>query len=88
MDILASHFALHGIIVALAVVLFVISVVAYVRERRPQLIYVCCAFGLFVVHQVLTFLEVSYVHSENLVVIIHVIAGAILLLFFFGVVRK
>jgi hypothetical protein len=79
---------MHVVIVLLAFFLFGLSALTYKRERRPALVYVAIAFGLFAVQQSITLLEVTVFHSENIVIFTHFLAGIILLLFFLGVVRK
>jgi hypothetical protein len=79
---------MHIVIVLLALFLFSLSAFTYIRERRPALVYVTLAFGLFAIQQAITLLEVRFFHDERLVIFTHFLAGIILLLFFLGVVRK
>lgn len=88
------HQTMHLGIVALAAFLSAISLIAYIRDRRIRLLYVCAAFLLFASKELLMFLNVLYSYEWYVIVPIiyapldHVLSFLILLLFAMGVLKR
>jgi len=91
---LSLHETMHLGIVALAAFLSAISLIAYIRDRRRRLLYVCAAFLLFASKELLMLLNVLHSYEWYVIVPIiyapldHVFSFLILLLFAIGVLKR
>jgi hypothetical protein len=85
-------FDLEGLITLgsslLATVLFILTIIAYKRDGRKRLLYISIAFLLFAIKGVLISIDVFYPEKGGLIdPIANFLDFAILLSFFFGVVK-
>lgn len=72
----------------LATLLFIVTIVAYKRNKRKRLLYVCLAFFLFAVKGFLTAHELFFAEWNWVDPIASLLTFAILLSFFAGILKK
>lgn len=89
----AFGFDLEGLITfgssILAIVLFILTIIAYKRDGRKNLLYISIAFLLFAIKGVLVSIDIFFPEKGGLIdPIANFLDFAILLSFFFGVVKK
>jgi len=90
---LELHVAMHFAIILLALIMFAVSTIAYFRNRGRRLLYVCAAFFLFALKELLTYFETFYFLPWMFVPVIqapitHILALLILLFFFIAVFER
>ena len=81
------HHILHIVSAVIAAVLFVISAFSYTRTKKSKFLFICAAFLLFSVKEILMAINVIYLHSPPLEIITHVLNFIILLLFAAGLLK-
>jgi len=79
--------ALHAVTIVVAVGLVIVSLRAYRKKRSRRFLYVCGAFGVFMLKEALTLVSVVYGLPAPVTAAIHALNLIILLLFFYGVMR-
>ncbi len=78
---------LHIVTVAVALLLFLIALKAYRKKQSRKFGFVCAAFGVFALKELLIALNILSFSLGLLTGIAHLLNLAILGLFFYGVVR-
>ncbi len=79
--------AVHLATVLLSLALFGISLLSYIRSKKPKFIYICSAFLLFAIKEIVTTYAILIAPTPFLVGLTHIMTFAILILFFIGVVK-
>ncbi len=79
--------AVHAMTILVAVGLFTVSLRAYRKKRSRRFLYVCVAFGVFMLKEALTLVSVVYGLPSPVTAIVHALNLIILALFFYGVMR-
>jgi len=77
----------HLMTVGLAMILLTVSLNAYRKKRSEKFLFICAAFGLFAVKELLLFANIFYFGRPILTAVSHTLNLAIILLFFWGTVR-
>lgn len=72
----------------LAIILFIVAITAYRRDGRKRLLYVSIAFLLFAIKGFLVSSELFIPEIELIDPIVTILESAIILSFFFGVLKK
>lgn len=72
----------------IALTLFIITFIAYRRDGRKRIFYVCLAFLIFAIKSFIDSLELFGLDIEVLGSIAVVLEFLVLLIFFFGVLKK
>lgn len=80
--------SIHVLGAGVSVVLFIVSLRAYMAGRRGRFLYVCLAFLIFSVKEMTVLLDVLVMRSGDLTFLSHILTLAVVLLFFVGVVKK
>jgi len=72
----------------LAIILFTLTLIAYNRKKSQRLLYVCTAFFLFSVKGLLFSMELVFGDFVWIDPIANILDFVILLIFFFGMLKK
>ncbi|MFB6114882.1 MAG: hypothetical protein ABEK04_01210 [Candidatus Nanohalobium sp.] len=83
----APDIALHIVTVLVAAGLFTVSYKAYVKKQNKKFLYICMAFAVFAVKELLIALDTLYFSNPATVAGVHLLNLAILALFFRGTVK-
>jgi len=84
---IVGHNAMHVITAALAGILFVLSVLAYIRTKRSKFLFICGAFLVFSVKEAVLAINIIALGTDPLMVLTHALDLAILILFALGILR-
>ncbi len=79
--------AVHILTVVLALALFAVSALSYIRTKKQRFLYICSAFFLFALKEILTTFAILGAGSSMLIGVSHLITFLILILFFIGVMK-
>ncbi len=80
--------AVHLATAVTAFSLFIVSLKAYLALKRRRFLYVCLAFLLYSIKEIIVVSEVLSFRNSAFTEISHVMNLAILLLFFAGLIKK
>lgn len=83
----ALDIALHTVTMLVASVLVAVSYIAYVKKQNEKFLYVCIAFGVFCIKEILITINTLYEVSVTGGAVVHVLNLVILALFFRGTVK-
>jgi hypothetical protein len=78
---------IHILTVVLALGLFAISSISYIRTRKSRFLYICSAFLLFAIKEIFITFAILGAGSPMLIGISHLLTFIILILFFIGVMK-
>lgn len=78
---------IHVVTAAVSIGLLTVSFRAYRRRQNQKFLYVCAAFAVFALKELVILGNVGYLASPAVTAFSHVLNLVILLLFFQGVVR-
>ncbi|GEM_PF-2267577 len=81
------HDALHVIIALVAGILFFISLITYLRTRRGKFLFICSAFLVFAIKEIILAVNIISVGADPIVVLTHALDLVILLLFAAGILK-
>jgi hypothetical protein len=79
--------AVHIATVVVSLALFALSTIAYARSRKAKFLYICAAFLLFAIGEIITTYSILIAPAPFLVGISHILTFAVLILFFIGVIK-
>lgn len=79
--------AIHILTVVLALALFAVSALSYIRTQKQRFLYICLAFFLFAVKEILIAFAIFGAGSSMLIGVSHFLTFIILILFFIGVMK-
>jgi cbb3-type cytochrome oxidase subunit 3 len=79
--------SIHIITAVLSIGLLAVSLRAYRRKQNRKFLYVCGAFAMFAIKELITLGNVWYIDASTLTAFAHFLNLVILLLFFQGVAR-
>lgn len=79
--------ALHTVTLLVASGLVAVSYMAYVKKQNEKFFYVCTAFGVFCLKEILITVNTLYEISSLVGATVHVLNLVILTLFFRGTVK-
>lgn len=88
------HKGLHVVIVILASLLAFVSILAYLRDGRKKFLFVCSAFLLFALRELILFSEVVLSYRIDVALplvnapLTHILSFLILILFSIGIFSK
>ncbi|HLD05747.1 MAG TPA: hypothetical protein VJG90_08560 [Candidatus Nanoarchaeia archaeon] len=82
-----SHDLLHFITAALSIALFAISWLTYKKHNNRKFLFVCLAFFVFALKEIITALNIMVWHSGAIEVFTHALSLVILILFAIGIIR-
>ncbi len=77
----------HILTGAVALSLFLVSLRAYLKLKKPKFLYLCLAFFLYAIKEVIVVLDVFFLRNPIATAVSHVLNLVVLLLFFAGVVK-
>ncbi len=80
-------YTFHILTAVVAIAIFIISALSYTRHKREKFIYICAAFFLFAVKEIITSFDVIMYHSHTLVGVAHIINFIVIILLFIGVMK-
>jgi len=79
---------IHIVTAILAFSLFIISLRVYLRAKNKRFLYVCSAFLLFAIKEIIVVADILFLRSPTAVGISHTLNFVILILFFMGVIKQ
>ncbi len=78
---------IHVVTAVMSIGLFMVSLQAYRRKRNRKFLYVCAAFAVFAVKEIIVTVNVGVIGAASLTAAAHFLNLVILLLFFRGVTQ-
>jgi|TARA_B100001971_G_C18256846_1_gene582891 hypothetical protein len=82
-----GHYAMHIITVILAGVLFVLSLITYMRNKKKKFLLICSAFLVFGVKEIIIAVNTITFGAEPVSIFTHILNLVILTLFASGILR-
>ncbi len=82
-----GHNLMHIVIVIVAAILFVLSLITYLRTRKTKFLFICAAFLVFAVKEVILAVNIITFGTDPLMIFTHFLDLVILLLFAFGILK-
>jgi hypothetical protein len=79
--------ALHAVTAVVAVALLTLSLQAYRKRSTRKFLFICIAFALFAVREVLIMGDLLFHVLPGIHVVAHILNLGILIAFFYGVVK-
>ena len=82
-----AHNLMHIIIALLAAVLFVLSVITYLRHKKSKFLFISAAFLMFSLKEILLAVNIIALGTDPLMIVTHGFDLVILFLFALGILR-
>jgi len=81
------HNIMHVIIALLAIFLFVISIIAFKRNRKTKFLFISGAFLIFAIKEIILAINIMTLGIDPLIILTHAFNLVILILFALGILR-
>ncbi|MEK6943772.1 MAG: hypothetical protein AABX00_06950 [Nanoarchaeota archaeon] len=82
-----GHDIMHILIAALAGILFIVSLLAYIRTKRTKFMYICGAFLVFSIKETILAINIISFGTDPMMMLTHFFDLVILALFAFGIFK-
>jgi len=82
-----SHNIMHIIIAALAGILFIVSLLVYIRTKRNKFMFICGAFLVFSIKETILAINIIASGTDPLMMFTHFLDLVILTLFALGIFK-
>ena len=82
-----GHNVMHIIIAVLAGILFIVSLVTYIRTKRNKFMFICGAFLVFSIKETILAINIITIGTDPLMILTHFLDLVILTLFALGIFK-
>ncbi|HIH42916.1 TPA: hypothetical protein HA246_04695 [Candidatus Woesearchaeota archaeon] len=82
-----GHNFMHIVIAVLAGILFIVSLLAYIRTKRNKFMFICGAFLIFSIKETILAVNIIAFGTDPLMMLTHFLDLVILTLFALGIFR-
>ncbi|MBS3174256.1 hypothetical protein J4440_00070 [Candidatus Woesearchaeota archaeon] len=81
------HNSMHVVIASLSGILFIISLLTYLRTKRSKFMFICSAFLIFSIKEIILAINIINAGTDPIMVLTHFLDLLILVLFALGILK-